>query len=238
MAAKRICATALEAVDDVVDGASILVQSFGPPQAWPTDLLLALRERGVKALTIICNSPAGGPTSLQILAELHQIRKLICTYAMLPTTPTPIAAQIRAGEIELEMVPQGTLVERVRAGGAGLAAFYTPTGVGTAVVDLYTYEDCHTGIYGSAPIVVIASKIVRCTRGTQAYSRLQYVFVGGSPLPAVPAGTKYSNYIAAPDRSVPPRGSDHWPDLLRPGRARARRARGRRRAWRSAGRLG
>jgi len=51
---------------------------------------------------------------------------------------------------------------------------------------------------------VIASKIVRCTRGTQAYSRLQYVFVGGSPLPAVPAGTKYSNYIAAPDRSVPP----------------------------------
>ena len=78
------------------------------------------------------------------------------------------------------------------------------TGVGTAVVDLCTYEDCHTGSYGSAPIVVIASKIVRCTRGTQAYSKLQYVFVGGSPLPAVPAGTKYSNYIAAPDRSVPP----------------------------------
>ncbi len=78
------------------------------------------------------------------------------------------------------------------------------TGVGTAVVDLCTYEDCHTGSYGSAPIVVIASKIVRCTRGTQAYSKLQYVFVGGSPLPAVPVGTKYSNYIAAPDRSVPP----------------------------------
>jgi len=133
MATKRICATALEAVEDVSDGASILVQSFGPPQAWPTDLLLALRERRVKDLTIVCNSPAGGPTSLQILAELHQIRRLICTYAMLPTTPTPIAEQVRAGEIELELVPQGTLVERVRAGGAGLAAFYTPTGVGTAV---------------------------------------------------------------------------------------------------------
>jgi len=128
-----MCASALEAVDDVRDGASILVQSFGPPQAWPTDLLLALRERRVKDLTIICNSPAGGPTSLQILAELHQIKRLICTYAMLPTTPTPIADQIRAGEIELELVPQGTLVERVRAGGAGLAGFYTPTGVGTAV---------------------------------------------------------------------------------------------------------
>src|SRR5512144_614867 len=83
MAMKRICATALEAVEDVPDGASILVQSFGPPPAWPTDLLLALRERQVKNLTIICNSPAGGPTSLQILADLHQIRRLICTYAML-----------------------------------------------------------------------------------------------------------------------------------------------------------
>lgn len=133
MGRKRLCETALEAVADVPDGASILVQSFGPPQAWPTDLLLALRERQVRDLTVICNSPAGGPTSLQILAEHHQIRRLVCTYAMLPTTPTPIAEQIRAGEIELEMVPQGTLVERVRAGGAGLAAFYTPTGVGTAV---------------------------------------------------------------------------------------------------------
>ena len=135
MAKKRICASALEAVADIPNGASILVQSFGPPQAWPTDLLLALREREVKDLTIICNSPAGGPTSLQILADLHQVRKLICTYAMLPTTPTPIAEQIRAGEIELELVPQGTLVERVRAGGAGLAAFYTPTGVGTAIAE-------------------------------------------------------------------------------------------------------
>jgi 3-oxoacid CoA-transferase len=133
MPTKQVCKTALEAVADVRDGASILVQSFGPPQAWPTDLLLALRERQVRDLTIICNSPAGGPTSLQILGELHQIRKLICTYAILPISPTPIADQIRAGEIELELVPQGTLVERVRAGGAGLAAFYTPTGVGTAV---------------------------------------------------------------------------------------------------------
>jgi 3-oxoacid CoA-transferase len=135
MAKKRICRSALEAVEDVPDGASILVQSFGPPQAWPTDLLLALRERRVKNLTIVCNSPAGGPTSLQILAEFRQIRRLICTYAILPISPTPIAEQIRAGEIELELVPQGTLVERVRAGGAGLAGFYTPTGVGTAVAE-------------------------------------------------------------------------------------------------------
>jgi 3-oxoacid CoA-transferase len=133
MPTKQICATALDAVADIPDGAAILVQSFGPPQAWPTDLLLALRERGVRDLTIICNSPAGGPTSLQILADKAQIRKLICTYAVLPSTPTPIGDMVRAGQIEVEMVPQGTLVERVRAGGAGLPAFYTPTGVGTAV---------------------------------------------------------------------------------------------------------
>jgi 3-oxoacid CoA-transferase len=132
MSTKRICDTALEAVADVPNGASILVHSFGPPQAWPTDLLLALRERAVTDLTIICNSPAGGPTSLQILADLRQVRKLICTYAVLPSIPTPIGEQVRAGQIEVELVPQGTLVERVRAGGAGLAAFYTPTGVGTA----------------------------------------------------------------------------------------------------------
>src|SRR5262245_37126689 len=135
MATKRICRDALEAVEDVRDGASILVQSFGPPQAWPTDLLLALRERRVRDLTIICNSPAGGPTSLQILGELHQIRKLICTYAILPITPTPIADQIRAGEIALELVPQGTMAERVRAGGGGLSGSSTTTGAAPALAE-------------------------------------------------------------------------------------------------------
>ena len=133
MATKQICATALDAVADIGDGASILVHSFGPPQAWPTDCLLALAERGVKDLTIICNTPAGGPTSLNILADKKQIRKLICSYVGAPTMPSPISEMVKAKEIELEMVPQGTLIERVRAGGAGLAGFFTPTGVGTQI---------------------------------------------------------------------------------------------------------
>ena len=135
MPTKQICASAVEAVADIADGASILVHSFGPPQAWPTDCLLALAERGVKDLTIICNTPAGGPTSLNILADKKQVRKLVCTYVTNPSFTTPIGDQLKAGEIELEMVPQGTLIERVRAGGAGLAGFFTPTGVGTAVAD-------------------------------------------------------------------------------------------------------
>ncbi len=133
MARKQICETALEAVADVRDGASILVHSFGPPQAWPVDCLLALAERGVKDLTVICNTPAVGPTSLNILAEKKQVRKLVCTYVGPPGMPTPMSEQVKAGEIELEMVPQGTLIERVRAGGAGLAGFFTPTGVGTPI---------------------------------------------------------------------------------------------------------
>jgi 3-oxoacid CoA-transferase len=133
MGIKRICDTALEAVADVRDGDTLLVHSFGPPQAWPTDLLLALQERRVRDLTVVCNSTAAGPTSVQILAEHKQVRQLVCTFAMLPVGPTPFSEQIRRGEVELELVPQGTLVERVRAGGAGLAGFYTPVGVGTVV---------------------------------------------------------------------------------------------------------
>ena len=135
MATKRICESAGEAVADICDGASLLVHSFGPPQAWPTDCLLALAERGVKDLTVICNTPAGGPTSLNILADKRQIRKLVCSYVGSPSFPTPISEMVKAGEIDLEMVPQGTLAERVRAGGAGLAGFYTPTGIGTAMAD-------------------------------------------------------------------------------------------------------
>ena len=133
MPTKQICETAQQATADIRDGASILVHSFGPPQAWPTDCLLALAERGVKELTIICNTPSGGPTSLNILADKKQIRKLVCSYVTNPSFTTPIGDQLKAGEIELEMVPQGTLIERVRAGGAGLAGFFTPTGVGTQV---------------------------------------------------------------------------------------------------------
>ena len=135
MALKRICESAGEAVADICDGASVLVHSFGPPQAWPTDCLLALAERGVKDLTVICNTPAGGPTSLNILADKRQIKKLVCSYIGSPSFPTPISEMVKAGEIDLEMVPQGTLAERVRAGGAGLAGFYTPTGIGTAMAD-------------------------------------------------------------------------------------------------------
>jgi 3-oxoacid CoA-transferase len=127
----KVAASAAVAVADIPDGARILLGGFGVIQSWPISLITALHDRGVRNLTLICNTPGVGPTSPQILAQNHQVKKLIASFAAYPTRPTPVEAAIKSGEIELELVPQGTLVERVRAGGAGLPAFYTPTGVGT-----------------------------------------------------------------------------------------------------------
>ncbi len=131
MAMNKIVSSAAAAVADIPDGATILVGGFGVMQGWPTSLLTALRDQGTRDLTIICNVGGVGPPSPQMLAENGQIKKIISTYGAVPKRNTPLDDAIRAGEIEAEMVPQGTLIERVRAGGSGLAAFYTPTGVGT-----------------------------------------------------------------------------------------------------------
>jgi 3-oxoacid CoA-transferase len=125
--------TAAAAVADIPDGASILLGGFGVLQGWPHELLLALRERGVRDLTIICNSPGFGPYSPQILAESNQIKKLIASFGGYSYRVTPLSEQIGRGKVEFELVPQGTLAERIRAGGAGIPAFFTPTGVGTLI---------------------------------------------------------------------------------------------------------
>src|SRR6185436_11928787 len=130
---QKLSFSATAAIADIPDGASILVGGFGVLQGWPHELFFALRERGVKDLTFICNSPGFGPFSPQILAENRQIKKLVASFGGYSYRTTPLSEQIGRGEVEFEMVPQGTLVERIRAGGAGIPAFFTPTGVGTIV---------------------------------------------------------------------------------------------------------
>ncbi len=125
--------SATEAVADIPDGATILLGGFGVLQGWPHELLVALRDRGVKDLTLICNSPGFGPLSPQILAENRQIKKLIASFGGYAYRVTSLSEQIGTGDVAFELVPQGTLIERVRAGGAGIPAFFTPTGVGTFV---------------------------------------------------------------------------------------------------------
>src|SRR5437867_13340831 len=132
----KVAESAAAAVADVPDGARLLFGGFGVVQGWPNSLLLALRDHGARDLTVIFNTPGVGPLSAQLLAEAGLIRRVIASFAAYPTRPTPIEESIQAGKVALlELVPQGTLAERVRAGGAGIPAFYTPTGVGASVAD-------------------------------------------------------------------------------------------------------
>src|SRR5437773_282217 len=108
----KVARSAAAAVADVPHGATLLFGGFGVVQGWPNSLLLALRDHGARDLTVIFNTPGVGPLSAQLLAEAGLIRRVIASFAAYPTRPTPIEEQIKAGRIELELVPQGTLAER------------------------------------------------------------------------------------------------------------------------------
>jgi 3-oxoacid CoA-transferase len=123
------------AVADITDGATIAIAGFSVGHRFATSLILALRDKGTKDLTLVCNSLGDpGATRGQILAESKQVKKLIAAFSVRPGTPTASEDQIAAGTMEVELVPQGILVERCRAGGAGIPAFYSPTSVGTDLV--------------------------------------------------------------------------------------------------------
>ena len=132
----KVSASPAEAVADIRDGATIAIAGFSVGHRFATSLILALREKGTKELTLVCNSLGDpGATRGQILAENKQVKKLIAAFSVRPGTPTASEDQITAGTMQVELVPQGILVERCRAGGAGIPAFYSPTSVGTALTD-------------------------------------------------------------------------------------------------------
>ena len=122
---------AKEAVADIQDGATIMVGGFGLCGV-PEDLVTALQERGVKNLTIISNNAGVDGVGLGLVLQNRQIRKMISTYIGENHT---FEKMVLAGEVEVELVPQGTFSERIRAGGAGIGAFFTPTGYGTLVAE-------------------------------------------------------------------------------------------------------
>ena len=127
----KVVASALEAVADVPDGATLMCGGFGMAGV-PENLILALRERGVKGLTIISNNAGMPGHGLALLLATGQIRKMISSYI---GENKLFEEQILQKKIEVELTPQGTLSERMRAAGAGIAAFYTPTGAGTLVAE-------------------------------------------------------------------------------------------------------
>jgi 3-oxoadipate CoA-transferase, alpha subunit len=122
-----------EAIKDVPDGATVLLGGFGSV-GQPNQLLEGLIEQGAKDLTIVANNAGTGRTGLARLLELRRVRKIICSF---PRSAGSVVFEelYKQGLIELEIVPQGTLAERLRAAGAGVEAFYTPTSYGTKLAN-------------------------------------------------------------------------------------------------------
>jgi 3-oxoacid CoA-transferase subunit A len=140
MAINKVFNSFKEAVADVKDGSVIFIGNFAGPGGTPFFLIRALRDQGAKNLTIVANTAGGIGLTLdyddhRILFDNHQVKKVIASFPFSTSAKKPSIAekQILAGEVELELVPQGTLAERIRAGGAGIPAFFTPTGVGTVI---------------------------------------------------------------------------------------------------------
>jgi 3-oxoacid CoA-transferase subunit A len=127
----KVVASADEAVRDVQDGATIMVSGFGLCGN-PENLIAALHRRGVKDLTLISNNCGTTDLGLGVLLKARQIRKIVASYV---GENKEFERQYLSGELEVELVPQGTLAERIRAGGAGIGGFYTATGVGTKVAE-------------------------------------------------------------------------------------------------------
>jgi len=122
-------ATLREAVADVRDGATVMIGGFGTA-GLPNELVGALLEQGAKDLTIINNNAGNGDTGLAALLAARRVRKIVCSFPR-QTDSHHFDRLYRAGDIELELVPQGNLAERIRAAGAGIGGFFTPTGYGT-----------------------------------------------------------------------------------------------------------
>jgi len=128
-----VCTDAAEAVVGIEDGATVLVGGFGMA-GMPTTLIDALITQGASELTIVSNNAGNGDTGLAALLAAGRVSKVICSFPRQADSYV-FDALYRAGEVALEVVPQGNLAERIRAAGAGIGAFFCPTGVGTPLAE-------------------------------------------------------------------------------------------------------
>ncbi len=130
-AMNKVLASADEAVARIPEGATIMMGGFGLCGI-PENLIAALRARGTRGLTVISNNAGVDDFGIGVLLRARQVRKMIATYV---GENKEFERQFLTGEIEVELVPQGTFAERIRAGGAGIGGFFTPTGHGTLVAE-------------------------------------------------------------------------------------------------------
>ena len=129
----KIVPSVAEAVADIRDGATVMIGGFGTA-GLPLELIDALIAQGARDLTVVNNKAGNADTGLAALLKTKRVRKIICSFPR-QTDSWVFDALYRAGEIELELVPQGNLAERIRAAGAGIGAFFTPTGYGTLLAE-------------------------------------------------------------------------------------------------------
>lgn len=129
----KTIASVADAMAEIPDGATVMIGGFGGSGA-PIELIHALIDHGPKNLTIVNNNAGNGRIGIAALIDAGLVRKVICSFPR-SSDARAFTEKYLAGEIELELVPQGTLAERIRAGGAGIPAFYTPTSYGTELAD-------------------------------------------------------------------------------------------------------
>ena len=125
----QIAVTVAQALSGVEDGSTILIGGFGTAGI-PNELIDGLIEQGAKELTVVNNNAGNGDTGLAALLKTGRVRKIVCSFPRQADSHV-FDALYRSGKLELELVPQGNLAERIRAAGAGIGAFFTPTGYGT-----------------------------------------------------------------------------------------------------------
>ncbi|MBE1879008.1 3-oxoacid CoA-transferase subunit A [Myceligenerans pegani] len=147
MTRTRFVDTAVEALGVVPDGATVMIGGFGPA-GQPVELVAALLAQGATDLVVVSNNAGNGEDALAHLIALGRVRRIMCSFPR-QADSWHFDAAYRAGRIELELVPQGNLAERIRAAGAGLGGFFTPTGYGTPLA-----EGKETRVIGGVPMVL------------------------------------------------------------------------------------
>ena len=151
-----------EAVAGIFDGATVLISGFGEAGS-PVELIHALVDNGAKNLTVVSNNAGSGNVGLAALIENRQVNKIICSF---PRTAISVVFPelYRNGEIELELVPQGTLAERIRAAGAGIPAFFTPTSVDTPLAQRKEHREFNGRTFVLEEAIHADFALVKCAK--------------------------------------------------------------------------
>lgn len=149
-----------EAVTDIPDGATVMIGGFGASGS-PVELIHALIDQGAKNLTVINNNTGNGEVGLAALIGNGQVRKMICSFPR--SSQSKVFPKLyKEGKIELELVPQGTLAERIRAAGAGIPAFFTPTTVGTVLAEGKELREFDGRAYVMEPWLKADFALIKC----------------------------------------------------------------------------